>query len=61
MEFIPICLNCENFKKNDKCPYYRPIPFEIKNREKRCNYYKGDEDFYPLYWNDSKPKGEKNA
>lgn len=41
MQFIPICLDCDNFKEKDYCPYYQPIPFEIKNREKECPYFTG--------------------
>jgi hypothetical protein len=41
MEFTPICLDCQNFKKVDFCKYYDPIPFEIKNRQEKCPYYSG--------------------
>ena len=54
MEYIPICLECENFKKGDKCKYFDPIPFKIKNRETRCKYYSGGE--YELYGKNAYPK-----
>ena len=41
MEYTPICLECDNFKKGDKCKYYSSIPFKIKNREIRCPYFSG--------------------
>ena len=43
MEFVPVCLECNNFKENDKCRYYRPIPFSIKNLEKKCPHFTGGE------------------
>ena len=54
MEFIPICLECENFKNGDKCPFFEPIPTAIKNREIRCEHYSGDDSDYVLYTKDSK-------
>lgn len=47
MEFIPICLECENFKSKDKCKYFRKIPDEIKLRIKRCKWYSNGE--YELF------------
>ena len=57
MQFIPICLECENFKKVNVCTVYGTPPFEIKNREKHCPHFTGGE--YVLYTDDSKPT-EKN-
>ena len=57
MEFVPICLYCENFHEKDKCEYFKPIPHEIKNREIKCKYYTGENN-YPLYSADSKPQKE---
>ena len=51
MEFVPICLECKNFKDGDKCPHYEEIPFAIKNREKRCDYYNGNITDYELFVN----------
>ena len=59
MEFIPICLECENFKVENKCPLYNVIPHAIKNRENRCEHYKGDDPDYVLYTRDSKPDAEE--
>ena len=53
MEFIPICLECDNFKNRNKCPHYVEIPFEIKNRERRCDLYSGEEMDYVLYSKDA--------
>jgi hypothetical protein len=39
MEFIPLCLECDNYKNKDYCPYYQPIPYKIKNRETECVYF----------------------
>lgn len=55
MEFIPICLECDNYQKKDYCPYYQPIPFEIKNREIKCNYFSGGR--YDLIGRDTKEGG----
>ena len=52
MQFIPICLECENFKKGNICTVYGTPPFEIKNREKHCPDFTGGE--YVLYTDDSK-------
>lgn len=42
MEFVPICLQCKNFKKNDYCTVFKKAPpFEIKNREIYCKYFTG--------------------
>ena len=54
MEFAPICLECENFLKTDKCKVYGVPPFTIKNREKKCESFTGGE--YTLYTRESKPK-----
>ena len=29
MQFVPICLDCENFKKGNVCTVYGKPPFEI--------------------------------
>lgn len=47
MQFMPICLECENFEKNDVCKVYGIPPFEIKERKRRCKYFTGGE--YTLY------------
>lgn len=47
MEFIPICLECNNFKQYDKCQYYEPIPQKIKNREVKCPHFSGGD--YELF------------
>lgn len=54
MQFIPICLECEKFKKNDVCEVYGTPPFDIKNREKRCLHFTGGE--YVLYTAESNPR-----
>jgi hypothetical protein len=54
MQFIPICLECDNFKNRDVCIVYKTPPFEIKNREKRCPHFTGEE--YVLYTKDSEPE-----
>lgn len=57
MEYEPICLSCSNFKKNDYCPYYKSIPFKIKNREIKCPYYSNGD--YVLYGqNADKKRGD---
>lgn len=43
MQCIPLCLDCKNWGANDKCPYYTPIPPEIKLREQLCTHYTGGE------------------
>lgn len=53
MEFVPICLECKNFHTKDTCPYYDPIPHEIKNRETKCPYFSGGE--YDLFSAEAKP------
>lgn len=57
MQFIPICLECDNFKNKDICTVYGTPPFNIKNREKRCPYFTGGK--YVLYTKESKPEKEK--
>lgn len=57
MQFIPICLECENFKKVNVCTVYGKPPFDIKSREKRCPCFTGGE--YALYTADSNPR-ERN-
>lgn len=47
MEFVPICLECDNFRKGDRCRFFEPIPHEIKNRENRCPHFSGGE--YDLF------------
>ncbi len=47
MEFVPICLECENFERGDKCKYFPKIPDEIKLRIKRCKWYSEGE--YELF------------
>lgn len=47
MEFVPICLECDNFKKCDYCRFFEPIPHKIKNRETQCPYFSGGE--YDLF------------
>ena len=59
MEFIPICIECKNFEKGGKCPYFTEIPNAIKNRETRCEHYSGDVEDYILYTKDSNPKEEE--
>lgn len=60
MEYNPICIECNNFEKNDYCPHFQPIPFEIKNREKKCKYYSGGS--YILYGENAyKEKGDLNG
>jgi hypothetical protein len=54
MQFIPICLECDNFKNQDVCIVYKTPPFEIKNREKRCPHFTDEE--YVLYTKDSEPE-----
>ncbi len=49
MEFIPACSVCNNFENGDKCPYFKGIPFEIKNREVKCEHFDGDKEEYILY------------
>lgn len=47
MEFVPICLECNNFKQCDKCQYYKPIPQKIKNREVKCpHFFSGDYELF---------------
>lgn len=58
MEFVPICMDCDNFKKGDKCKYFGTPPFEIKYTEKRCPYYTGGE--YELLGELSKSESEGN-
>ena len=58
MEYPPICLSCKHFEEKDKCPFYEQIPFVIKNREKRCKYYDGNESNYTLYGSFYKSKGD---
>ena len=41
MEFKPLCLECDNYQKGDKCKYYSPIPYGIKNREQKCKFFSG--------------------
>ena len=57
MQFIPICLECENFKKWNVCTVYGASPFEIKNREKNCPHFTGGE--YVLYTKESEPEKVK--
>lgn len=57
MQFIPICLECENFKKGNVCTVYETPPFEIKNREKHCPHFTGGE--YVLYTKESEPEKVK--
>lgn len=57
MEFIPICLECENFIKGDKCKIYGIPPFDIKNREKKCPHFTGGE--YDLFTKESQPEKNK--
>ena len=61
MEFMPPCLTCENVLDNDKCRYYNPIPFAIKNREERCKHYTGEDgiDDYTLFTAESKPEKDQ--
>ena len=54
MQFIPICLECENFKKVNVCTVYGTPPYEKKNREKHCPHFTGGE--YGLYRDDRKQK-----
>ena len=51
MQFIPICLECENFITSDKCKIYGVPPFEIKNRETKCPHFTGGE--YDLFTKES--------
>lgn len=53
MEFIPICIECNYFQNGNSCPFYKPIPHEIKNREVRCPYFSGGE--YELFTADAYP------
>lgn len=39
MEYEPLCISCDNYTQDGKCPYYQQIPFGIKNREIKCQYY----------------------
>lgn len=55
MEFVPICLECENFENGGKCSFFGEAPQAIKNREIRCEHYHGDDVNYVLYTRDSKP------
>lgn len=57
MEFVPICLECNHFKKINYCPFYNPIPHEIKNREINCRYFSGGE--YGLFTSEARPKTEE--
>lgn len=54
MEYAPICLECDNFKDGDKCKYFHPIPYKIKNREIRCPYFTGGN--YDLLGENAYPK-----
>ena len=54
MEFVPICIECDHFRKSDYCPFYQPIPHEIKNRETKCPHFSGGE--YDLFTADAHPK-----
>ena len=56
MEFIPICVECDNFYWKDKCPYYNPIPHDIKNREAKCTYFSDGE--YELFSAEAYPRKE---
>lgn len=47
MEFVPICLECANFKEIDYCPYFDTIPDAIKMRTQRCKWYSEGE--YELF------------
>lgn len=54
MQFIPICLECKNFKKENVCLKYGKPPFEIKNREVECEFFTGGE--YDLLTAESEPE-----
>lgn len=57
MEFIPICVECNNFRDGDKCPFFAPIPHEIKNREIKCPHFTGG--VYDLFTADAYPETEE--
>lgn len=57
MQFIPICLECDKFKKWNVCTVYGTPPFEIKNRETHCPHFTGGE--YVLYTKESEPEKVK--
>ena len=58
MQFVPICLECDNFKKGNVCNVYGTPPFEIKNREKKCPHFTGGK--YVLYTKESEPERISN-
>lgn len=53
MEFIPICLECEHFRRGNKCRFFELIPHKIKNREEKCPYFSGGD--YELFTSDAYP------
>lgn len=53
MQFVPICLECDNFKKGDICKVYGTPRFDVKNREKNCQYFTGGK--YTLYTKEAYP------
>ena len=57
MQFIPICLECDNFKNGNVCTVYGTPTKKKKNREKHCPYFTGGE--YVLYTKESEPEKVK--
>lgn len=41
MDCAPLCLGCKNYKKGDRCRFFKTIPQLIKLHEKECPYYSG--------------------
>lgn len=59
MEVVPLCINCNNFQNNGICAAYKiKPPYEIINREIKCDYYTGGE--YDLFIDEVKQNGHRN-